>query len=52
MFVLRAAVGLEVCEQCICDIDGNERTNTSDSLQLLRIAQGLEGLLACPPCAG
>jgi hypothetical protein len=50
LFVLRSAVGLEVCEVCICDIDGSGRTNTSDALSLLRIAQGLDGVLDCPPC--
>jgi hypothetical protein len=50
LFVLRTSVGLETCEACICDIDGSGKTTAPDALALLRIAQGLAGTLACPPC--
>lgn len=50
LFLLRAAVGLESCERCVCDLDDSGGVNASDALALLLIAVGQPGNLDCPPC--
>lgn len=50
LFVLRAAVDLEGCRLCICDVDGSGSTNSSDALLSLRNAVGLDIELACRAC--
>jgi len=42
---LQAAIGLGVCDLCVCDVDGNGRITAADARL---IAEG--GPLACPPC--
>lgn len=49
-FVLRAAVDLENCELCVCDVDDSGDTTTTDALTVLRSAVGLTVTLACPAC--
>ena len=51
LLVLRAAVGSDVCQRCICDADGSGTTIASDALLVLRIAVGLPLSLDCPACA-
>ncbi len=48
--VLRSAVGLLPCLECICDIDGNGSVSATDALAALRIAVGQTVALACPSC--
>jgi hypothetical protein len=50
LFVLRAAVGLVGCADCLCDVDSNGRVATSDALRVLQAAVGNGGDLSCPPC--
>jgi hypothetical protein len=48
--VLRAAVGLSVCELCICDADGSGTVAATDALRVLRAAGGQPVTLDCPAC--
>lgn len=50
LFALRAAVGLETCEICVCDVDASGSVAASDALALLLVAVGQPGDLECPPC--
>lgn len=50
LYVLRAAVGLESCDLCICDINGNGGIQSSDALLVLQLAVGFDIPLRCPPC--
>lgn len=54
LFVLRAAVGLEACDSCVCNVDGSTGDNpvsASDALRVLRKAVGVNIALDCPACA-
>ena len=48
--VLRGAVGLGVCEPCICDADGSGTVAATDALLVLRVAVGQTAALECPAC--
>lgn len=48
--VLLAAVGLQVCDDCLCDLDGGGKVQASDALLGLRIAVGQGLVLNCPVC--
>ncbi len=50
--VLRAAVKLEACGLCVCDVDGNERVVTTDALAVLQNAVGRPVDLTCDVCSG
>ncbi len=51
LFVLRAAVGLDVCTPaCSCDVDGSGSTAASDALLVLSAAVGLSVTLDCAGC--
>jgi len=57
LFILRAAVGLEMCDLSLCDINGDGKFNTTDALLALRAVVGLPVDLHCNPpqklsCAG
>lgn len=52
LFVLRAAVGSEVCELCICDVDASGDVRASDALRVLKAAVGIEIVLDCGPGCG
>ncbi|MEE8310724.1 MAG: endonuclease/exonuclease/phosphatase family protein [Candidatus Binatia bacterium] len=52
LFILRAAVGSEVCDVCICDADGSGLVAATDALVALRAATGQQVTLACPACSG
>lgn len=49
-YVLRAAVGSEACELCVCDANGSAQNSTADALVCLRKAVGQQVALSCPPC--
>lgn len=51
LFALRAAVGLESCALCVCDLDNSGAVSASDALALLLLAVGQPGNLDCPPCS-
>jgi hypothetical protein len=40
LFVLRTTVALERCDACVCDVDGDGTTTTSDALTLLPRRRG------------
>jgi hypothetical protein len=50
LFILRAAVGLETCQLCVCDVDDNAATSATDALAALRASVGLPVSLTCPTC--
>lgn len=48
--VLKAAVGLLSCLECVCDINGNGSIAATDALAALSIAVGQPVGLNCPSC--
>ncbi len=52
LFTLRAAVGLDACGLCVCDVDGSGKVLSSDALTTLRLAVGLPGTATCAICDG
>jgi hypothetical protein len=51
LFVLRAAVGSETCQLCVCDVNGSGGVTASDALVTLSAAVGQPVSLMCPPCS-
>ena len=47
LFVLRAAVGAELCKPCVCDADASGLIAATDALAILRSAVGLGPALTC-----
>ena len=47
---LRAAVGLDPCDDCICDADGSGWVTATDALVVLKKVVGLPIALLCPVC--
>jgi hypothetical protein len=52
LFALRAAVELEQCSMCICDVDGDGTITATDTLMMLRQIVGLGDLFVCSPSGG
>jgi hypothetical protein len=53
LFILRSAVGLSVCDACICNVDGSAGglpISATDALRALRRAVGIPVTLSCPSC--
>jgi hypothetical protein len=50
LFVLRAAVGIESCDACICDVDGSGVVSAVDALAVLAAAVGRPVTLDCHGC--
>jgi hypothetical protein len=50
LFVLRSAVGAEICQDCVCDVDGSGLTSSTDALVVLRKAVGQSPVLRCACC--
>jgi hypothetical protein len=50
LFILRAAIALETCELCICDVDDSGGTSATDALATLRAAVGQSVSFTCPAC--
>ena len=48
--VLRAGIGLDSCEPCVCDANGSGTLSASDALVVLRAAVRLPVALNCPVC--
>lgn len=51
LYVLRSAVGLSKCADCVCDLNGSDGTTASDALIALKNVIGAGYALACPVCA-
>jgi len=51
LFTLRAAVELEECSLCICDVNGNGTITATDTLMMLRQIVGLSEIFVCPEFA-
>jgi N-acetylneuraminic acid mutarotase len=51
LFALRAAINLEKCLVCVCDMNGDDRTTATDSLAMLSAAVGTPVPFDCPPTA-
>ncbi len=47
LYTLRASVGLEQCERCVCDVTGDGQVTASDVLLILRKVVGLSELFFC-----
>jgi hypothetical protein len=52
LFTLRAAVDLEQCNPCICDVNGDGAISCTDTLMMLRHIVGLGDVFVCSPSAG
>ncbi|MFN2427627.1 MAG: hypothetical protein ABR587_14395 [Candidatus Binatia bacterium] len=50
LFALRAAVGSETCNKCICDVNSNDDISVSDALAILRTSVGLNVEMNCTAC--
>jgi len=50
LFVLRTAVGLETCSNCVCDYDGSGAVVATDALLLLNVNTGVMLTPDCPVC--
>jgi hypothetical protein len=48
--VLRAAVGLRACENCVCDVNSSQSVSALDALLCLKFAVGQNISLDCPSC--
>ncbi len=51
LFALRASVGSQTCDPCICDVNKNGTVTSSDALVMLRFAVGQVSAPTCNPCA-
>jgi hypothetical protein len=51
LFILRAAVGSESCNLCVCDVDTSGAVAASDALAVLQFAVGIDVAMSCPPCS-
>ena len=50
LFILAAAIALENCEPCICDVNDSGAITAADALAALQVAVGLDTELLCQPC--
>jgi hypothetical protein len=50
LITLRAAVGVDECAACVCDVDASGSVGATDALGLLRVVVGMGGALDCGPC--
>jgi hypothetical protein len=48
LYILRAAVSLEPCALCVCDVNGTQDITAVDALNVLRLLVRLPQTLACP----
>ena len=51
LFVLRAAVRIEQCADCVCDVNSENGVTATDALLLLQFAVGQSVQLNCPACS-
>ena len=51
LYALNAAVGLQTCALCVCDVDNSSTMSATDALRLLNFAVSIPGVtLNCPAC--
>jgi hypothetical protein len=50
LFVLRAAIGLDTCDACVCDVDATGTVTAGDALLVLKRAVGENIAMACVQC--
>jgi hypothetical protein len=50
LVVLRAAVSIDYCAACLCDVNSDDSIGASDALRVLRLAVGADSPLVCPAC--
>ncbi len=50
LIALKAAIGVEACELCRCDIDGRGTITAGDALAILQLGIGLPVPLMCATC--
>jgi cysteine-rich repeat protein len=51
LFALNSAVGVNTCDECVCDVDASGLVSATDALRLLNFAISVPGIaLNCPAC--
>jgi hypothetical protein len=50
LLILRAAIGLDACDPCACDVDSNGTVDARDARRTLLDSLGLGSGLVCPGC--
>ena len=50
LFILQAAVEIEECDVCICDVNSNGAISATDALIVLQAAVDIDVTLDCIPC--
>jgi uncharacterized repeat protein (TIGR03806 family) len=48
--ILRSAVSMTSCAECVCDVNGDGHISATDALKVLRRSVGLGQELECAPC--
>jgi hypothetical protein len=48
--ILRGALGIVTCVECVCDVDRSSTITTTDALKVLKRAVGQHVALSCPEC--
>ena len=48
IYILRASIGIETCDPCVCDADNSGALGATDALRTLQFAVGLPTPLECP----
>jgi hypothetical protein len=52
LFILGAAVAVQTCELCVCDVNDDTAITATDALTTLAAAVGQPIVLDCPSCGG
>jgi hypothetical protein len=52
LFVLGAAVGIQTCDLCVCDVTDDGATTATDALTVLASVVGQMVSINCPSCGG
>jgi hypothetical protein len=50
LYILKAGVGSNVCELCVCDVNDNGSITAGDALVTLKVAVGQGVVVRCPVC--
>lgn len=50
LFTLQGAVGIRICDPCVCDVNDDAVVSAGDALGILNASTGIEVPLSCPLC--
>lgn len=50
LFALKAAVGTNACDLCVCDVTNDSKITSTDALKILKKGVGQDVTLTCPAC--